>query len=125
MTNLLGTIVRLIVSALVYRFVAFLVPGFRINNFQSAIILAIVVALIGWAIEAAFRHRITRYHRGIVGFIVSVVILYLAQWIVPGIRVTIIGAIVASLVIGIIDMFIPVQTPGEPSDRRRAKDVDH
>lgn len=114
--NWIRTMVRFIVSALVYMFVAFLVPGFRITNFWSAIILAIVVALIGWAIEALFGPRITHYWRGIIGFIVSVVILYIVQWIVPGMRITVLGAFIASLVIGIIDLFIPLQRPGVTSD---------
>lgn len=121
--NWMGTIVRFIVSALVYMFVAFLVPGFQIAGFWSAIIAAIVVSLIGWAIEAMFGPRITNYGRGIVGFIVSAAILYVAQWVVPGIRITVFGALVASLIIGIIDLFIPLQKPGVPSDqiRRRRK----
>jgi len=115
--NWIGTIVRFIVSALVYMFVAFLIPGFRLENFWSAIIAAIVVSLIGWAIEAAFGPRITNYGRGIIGFIVSAVILYVAQWVVPGMRITVGGALVASLIIGIIDLFIPIQRPGVPSNK--------
>ncbi|MCL6452007.1 MAG: phage holin family protein [Alicyclobacillus sp.] len=115
--NWLGTIVRFIVSAIVYLLVSYLVPGFQIAGFWSAIIAAIVVSLIGWGVEALFGPRITNYGRGIVGFIVSAVILYVAQWVVPGMRVTALGAIIASLVIGIIDLFIPLQRPGVPSDR--------
>lgn len=115
--NWIGTIVRFIVSALVYMFAAYLVPGFQIAGFWTAIIAAIVVSLIGCAIEAMFGPRITSYGRGIIGFIVSAVILYVAQWVVPGMRVTVIGALAASLVIGIIDLFIPLQKPGVPSDR--------
>lgn len=113
--NWTGTVVRFIVSALVYMFVAYLVPGFQIAGFWTAIIAAIVVSLIGWGVEALFGPRITNFGRGIVGFIVSVVILYVAQWVVPGMRVTLLGALIASLVIGIIDLFIPLQKPGVPS----------
>lgn len=119
--NWIGTIVRFIVSALVYMFVAFIVPGFQIAGFWSAVITAIVVSLIGWGIEALFGPRITHYGRGIIGFIVSAIILYVAQGVVPGMRVTVIGALVASLVIGIIDLFIPLQKPGIPSDRSAAR----
>jgi putative membrane protein len=113
-------IVRFIVSALVYRFVAYLLPGFSFANFGSAILAAIVVTLIGWAIRAAFGGRTGRLSHGIIGFIVSVVILYVAQWIVPGMRVTVGGAIVASIIIGIIDMILPVQHPGVQSGDRKA-----
>lgn len=115
--NWIGTIVRFIVSALIYLFVSYLVPGFQIAGFWTAIITAIVVSLVGWAIEAMFGPRITNFGRGIIGFIASAVILYVAQWVVPGMRVTVLGALVASLVIGVIDLFIPLQKPGVPSDR--------
>ncbi|WAH38002.1 phage holin family protein [Alicyclobacillus dauci] len=115
--NWIRTIIRFIVSALVYRFVAFLVPGFAIANFGSALLTAIVVALVGWGVEALLGRRVTRYSRGIVGFIVSVVVLYVAQWIVPGMSVSVGGAIIASIVIGIIDMLLPVEKSGVTPDR--------
>jgi hypothetical protein len=34
----------------------------------------------------------------------------LTQYVVSGFRVTILGALLASLVIGIIDLFIPIKT---------------
>jgi len=107
--NWIGTIVRFIVSALVLMFVGFLVPGFGVMGFWSALLAAIVIALLGWAIEVLFGRRISPYGRGIVGFISSVVVLYVAQWFVPGLRVTVLGAVLASLVIGIIDLFVPTE----------------
>lgn len=105
--NLLGTVVRFIVSALVLMFVGFLVPGFGVMNFWSALLAAVVIALLGWAMEAIFGQRISPYGRGIIGFISGAVVLYVAQLFVPGLRVTILGALLASLVIGIIDLFVP------------------
>jgi putative membrane protein len=107
--NWLGTIVRFIVSALVLMFVGFLVPGFAVVNFWTALVAAVVIALLGWAVEALFGRRISPYGRGLVGFIVSAVILYLTQLVVPGMRVTVLGALLASLVIGIIDLFVPTE----------------
>ncbi|WP_067930746.1 phage holin family protein [Alicyclobacillus kakegawensis] len=107
--NWLGTIVRFIVSALVLMFVGFLVPGFAVVNFWTALVAAVVIALLGWAVEALFGRRVSPYGRGLVGFIVSAVIIYLTQLVVPGMRVTILGALLASLVIGIIDLFVPTE----------------
>lgn len=106
---ILGTIVRFIVSALVLMFVGFLVPGFSVMNFWAALIAAVIIALLGWAIEALFGRHISPYGRGLVGFISGAVVLYLSQLFVPGLRVTIIGALLASLVIGIIDLFVPTE----------------
>jgi putative membrane protein len=107
--HMIGAVVRFIVSALVLMFVGFLVPGFGVMNFWSALIAAVVIAILGWAIEALFGRSISPYGRGIVGFISTAVVLYLAQLFVPGMRVTILGALLASLVIGIIDLFVPTE----------------
>lgn len=107
----LGHIVRFVVSALVLMIVGFIVPQFTVGGFWSALFLALVIAALGWVIEAVFGQKITPFGRGIVGFIVSAAVIWIAQFIVGGVSVTWIGAILAALVIGIIDLFIPVSTP--------------
>lgn len=47
------------------------------------------------------------YRRGIVGFIVSALVIWAAQFIVPGMEVTFFGALLAAFVIGVIDLFVP------------------
>lgn len=109
----LGHVIRFIVSALVLLVVGWLVPQFSIGNFGSALLLALVVALLGWLIESLFGTRITPFGRGIVGFLSSALVIWLAQFVIDGVAVTMIGALLAALVIGIIDLFIPVATPFE------------
>ncbi|GMA51911.1 membrane protein [Alicyclobacillus contaminans] len=109
---MLGTIVRFVVSALVLMFVGLLVPGFTVSGFWTALLAAVVIALLGWAVEALFGRNISPYGRGIVGFISSAVVIYAAGWFVPGMRVTLLGALLASLIIGIIDLFVPTELRG-------------
>ena len=105
---MLGMIVRFVVSALVLLLVSYVVPGLRVNGFTGALIAAAVIAVLGYAIEKVFGDKITRTGRGAVGFITAAVVIYLSQFIVPGyITVSIIGALLASLVIGIVDSFVP------------------
>jgi uncharacterized membrane protein YvlD (DUF360 family) len=111
MMNILGHVVRFVVAALVLMFVGWVVPQFTVGGFWSALFLALVIAVIAWIIEGIFGKRINPFGRGIVGFIVSAAVIWLAQFIVSGVTVSIIGAILAALVIGIIDLFIPVSTP--------------
>ena len=106
-------VVRFIVSAIVLLVVGWLVPQFSIGGFGSALLLALVIALLGWAIEGIFGKRVTPFGRGIVGFLTSALVIWLAQFIISGVSVSIIGALLAALVIGIIDLFIPVSTPFE------------
>lgn len=111
---MLGTIVRFVVSALVLLFVGLIVPGFYIAGFWTAILAAIVIAAIGWIVEKLFGRTVSPYGRGLVGFIVGAVVIFLAQAIVPGMHVTILGALLASLIIGIVDLFVPTTMRSAP-----------
>lgn len=116
--HFLGHVVRFIVSALVLMFVGFLVPNFSVGGFWSALFLALFIALAGWIVEGIFGKRITPFGRGIVGFLASAAIIWLAQFIVGGVSVSILGAILAALVIGIIDLFIPIGSPYKAATNR-------
>ncbi|BBH24920.1 membrane protein [Paenibacillus baekrokdamisoli] len=122
--HFLGHVVRFVVSAIVLMIVGFIVPQFSVGGFWSALFLALVIAALGWIIEGIFGKRVTPFGRGIVGFIASAAVIWIAQFIVGGVSVTWLGAILAALVIGIIDLFIPVSTPYEAgrSDSKRAHD---
>jgi putative membrane protein len=109
--NIIGHVVRFIVSAIVLMVVGWLVPNFSVGGFWSALFLALVIALLAWIIEGVFGKRVTPFGRGIVGFLTSALVIWLAQFIIGGVRATIIGAILAALVIGIVDLFIPVGSP--------------
>ncbi|MEX2460283.1 MAG: phage holin family protein [Paenibacillaceae bacterium] len=117
--HILGAIVRFIVSAIVLLIVGWIVPNFTVGGFWSALFLAIAIAVIGWIIEGIFGKNVTTFGRGVVGFLVSALVIWLAQFIVGGVSVTMIGAIVAALVIGIIDLFIPISVFNENNGRRR------
>ncbi len=47
------------------------------------------------------------FGKGVKGFIIAAVIIYFAQFLVPHMRVSIIGAILAALVIGVLDAVFP------------------
>jgi putative membrane protein len=106
--RLLGAMMRFIVTAIVLIVTAWLVPGFRIGSFGSAIMLGIVIALLGWLIERLLGREITPFGRGIVGFLLSAIVIYLAQFVVASSHITMLGALLAALVIGIFDLFFPI-----------------
>jgi putative membrane protein len=121
--HFLGHVVRFIVSAIVLMIVGYIVPQFSVGGFWSALFLALVIAALGWIVEGIFGKRVSPFGRGIVGFLASAVVIWIAQFIVGGVTVTWLGAILAALVIGIIDLFIPVSSPYE-AGRSRHKDRD-
>lgn len=102
-------IVRFIVSALVLMLMSFILPGFKVAGFTGALLAAIVIAILGFIIESLFGDQISPQNRGVVGFITAAVVIYLAQFIVPAMSVTWWGALLASVVIGIIDAFVPTE----------------
>lgn len=117
--HILGAIVRFIISAIVLLIVGWIVPNFSVGGFWSALFLAIAIAVIGWIVEGIFGKKVSPFGRGIVGFLSSALVIWLAQFIVGGVHVTLIGAIVAALVIGIIDLFVPISMFNENNRRKR------
>lgn len=102
-------IIRFIISALVIMFVGFLLPGFAVLGFGQALLAAIVIALLGFIIENLMGEKVSPQNRGVVGFLTAAVVIYVAQFIIPAMRVSILGALLAALVIGIIDAFVPTE----------------
>lgn len=105
---MIGLIVRFVVSALVLMVISWLLPGISVNGFVGALIAAVVIAVLGYVAEKLMGKNISPYGRGIVGFISAAVVIYLAQFIVPNyLSVSLIGSLLAALVIGIVDAFVP------------------
>lgn len=109
MEGWIGAIVRFIVSAFVLLAIGYFLPGFRMVGFLNALIAAVVIAVIGYVVENLLGENISPRSRGIVGFITSAVVIYLAQFVVPGLNVTAIGALIAALIIGVVDAFVPTE----------------
>jgi len=106
---MLRAIVRFIVSAIVLLLVGYLIPGFSMAGFGTALLAALVIAGLGWVAEKLFGDRYSPQARGVVGFLVAAVVIYLAQFLVPGMQASILGALLAALVIGFVDAIVPTQ----------------
>ncbi|MCG8526954.1 MAG: phage holin family protein [Opitutales bacterium] len=107
---MISMIIRFIVSALVLLVVGWILPGFEVSGFTGALIAAVVIAVLGYLIERILGERVSPQSRGIIGFVTSAAIIYLAKFIIPSyLSVSIIGALLAALVIGIIDAFVPTE----------------
>lgn len=109
-TGLIGFIIRFVVAALVLMVTAYFVPGFKIRGgFTNALIGALVIAAADFLIEKLFRFDASPLGRGISGFLVSAAVIYFAQYFVPGMEVSLLGAVVGALVIGLIDTILPTR----------------
>ncbi len=103
----LAHIVRFVVAAIVIMVVSYITPGFSRLGFGYALLAAVLITVIGYALETMFGKNISPYAHGAVGFIVSAIIFYVIQFLVPGMTITVLGALIAALIVGIIDMFVP------------------
>jgi uncharacterized membrane protein YvlD (DUF360 family) len=101
---------RMGIMAAILAIVSFLTPGFSIKGFWSFIIAAIVISLLDYLVESFMKVDASPFGKGLKGFILSAIILYVAQFIVPNMHVTILGAILGSLAIGILDALFPTRT---------------
>lgn len=105
--NWVGAVVRFVVSALVLWFLGAILPGFSVGGFVNALLAAVVIALLGYLVEAILGQRVSPQARGLVGFLTAAAVIWLAQFIVPALQVTVVGALLAALAIGIIDAVVP------------------
>lgn len=103
-------ILRVILSAIVLSIAAFFTPGFTINGIWAVLLAAAVISIIDYMIQRFTPLHASPFGRGFTGFIVSAIVLYATQFLVPNMGVTMWGALIGALVIGIIDMIIPGQT---------------
>ena len=98
---------RLITAAIVLAVTAFFTPGFSINNFWSLALAAVILTVLDYLIIKFTGLNATPFGKGFVGFILSVVILYVTQYFVSGYSISWLAAIIGALIYGVVDYLIP------------------
>ena len=107
-TSAVGEVLlRILVTAIVIGVAALLTPGFKISGMWSLILAAVVIALLDYLVQKVAGVDASPFGRGLTGFIVAAIILYVTKFIVPGFNISVWGAIIGALVIGILDAIIP------------------
>lgn len=100
---------RMLIMAVILAIVSFLTPGFTIAGFWSFIIAAVVISLLDYLVETLMKVDASPFGKGLKGFLLSAIILYAAQFMVPNMHVTILGAVLGALAIGILDAVFPTR----------------
>lgn len=108
--NIMGIVIRIITTAIVLAIAAFLTPWFKIEGIGTLLVASVVIAILVYLIGKLTGIAATPFGRGAIGFIVTVIILYVTKLLVSGFEMNILGAIIGALVIGIIDAIIPGET---------------
>lgn len=100
-------ILRFILTVIILAITSFLTPGFSIVGLWSYLVAAVVITLADYLVERFMGVDASPFGKGLKGFVIAAIILYLTQFLVPNMRVSIIGSIIAALVIGILDAILP------------------
>lgn len=98
---------RLITAGVVLAITAFFTPGFEISNFWTLAIAAIILTVFDYLIAKFTGIQSSPFGKGFVGFILSVIILYVTQYFVAGYSISWMSAIIGALIYGVIDYFLP------------------
>lgn len=107
---MIRAIIRFVVSALVLLFVAWITPGVRVNGFWGALFASLVIAGLGWLIQATLGRGASPQSRGLTGFVAATVVILLTSALFPQwLQVTWWGAALAAIVIALVDAVVPTE----------------
>ena len=107
--NIVGLIVRILVGALVVAITAFFTPGFsNSGGITSLVIAAIVIGVLEYLVVTFTGLSASPFGKGIAGFNMTAIILYVTGMLVSGLNISIVGALIGALVMGIVEAILPV-----------------
>ncbi|WBW49970.1 phage holin family protein [Peptoniphilus equinus] len=99
-------IVKIFVSALSIGIAAALSP-MQVSNFSAAIVAAVVMGLINWGIENFTTVKSSSLGRGLSGFLIGALVIFITGQLVDGFHAGIFGALIGAFVLGIVSAVIP------------------
>ncbi|MCY6482894.1 phage holin family protein [Clostridium aestuarii] len=100
-------IIRFVLVSIILTVTSFLTPGFSIIGLWPILMAAIVITALDYLVEKIMKIDASPFGKGLKGFVIAALILYITQFIVPNMRVSVIGAFLAALVIGVLDVVFP------------------
>lgn len=98
---------RLVTAAIVLAITAFFTPGFQISNFWALAVAAVVLTVLDYLVSKFTGIQASPFGKGFVGFVLSVIVLYVTQYFVAGYSISWLSAIIGAVIYGIVDYFLP------------------
>ncbi|MDA8343941.1 MAG: phage holin family protein [Thermaerobacter sp.] len=105
-----GTVVRFSLAVIVLSLIGYIIPGFGHLTFGEAVLAAIVIGVLGYGIQIFLGPKNSTFVRGFIGFIVAGVVIWLGQFVLRHVHVSLPAALLAAAVIGLINYSIPNAT---------------
>ena len=102
---MLNILVRWVLFSLLIIFVSWIIPGIEVENFLSAMLVCVILALINTFIKPFIQLislPVTIITLGLFSFVINALMLMLAGWVTPGFEVegflsALIGSVILSL----------------------------
>ena len=100
---------RLITAIIVLGITAFFTPGFATSSIWVVALAVLLLTVFDFVIStftALFTHPIVK---GIIGFVLCTITLYVVQYVVTGYGISWIAALLGALVYAIVDYMLPAE----------------
>lgn len=106
--NIKDLLVRMLFAMIAIGVVSFFTPGIKMyGGIKTALIVGLVVGFLHSFISDILNIRGEATKRGVTAFLVSAVVLYATGKIIPGFSVSLFGALIGSIVLGIVEVLLP------------------
>lgn len=109
-SNLLNIFGKILVNVLALLIVEYIIPGFTLASFQTAVVAAIVIGVINTFIRPILQFialPISIMTLGIAAFFINVGLLMFAAYVVPGFEIDgILTAAVSSIALSLVSAFL-------------------
>lgn len=99
--------IRFLSALAILLLTSFFTINFNTSSYPKLVISAIVLVILDYFVSTVSGIHDIPLYRAIVGFVASTIIVYMTQFFVPGFYISILTAIIASLMYGIIQYFLP------------------
>lgn len=103
-------IIKYISSTAVLALTILFTPNFEISSFPALLLSAFVIVVLDYLVSTITGIHDSPFGRGLVGFVSATLIIYLTQFLVAGYYISVLSSIIAALIYGVLDSFIPNQT---------------
>lgn len=103
-------LIKTITSSIILAITAFFTPYFDITALFSLVLAGFVITLIDYIFNILLGNNLSPIIRGVIAFLVSIVLLYGIQFIIPSYVITLPSAIIGAIIYSIIASHIPIYT---------------
>lgn len=95
-------IIKLITSISIFTLTVFFTPNFNIISFPILILSSLTIIILEHLVNTIIDTKDLTFGKGIIGFSIATVIIYITQFFVQGYYISIISTLIAASIYGII-----------------------